>query len=58
MMETDQFMRVQDVARYLQMKPLAIYRKVQRKEIPFLKAGRSIRFKKEDIDRWLRWGSL
>lgn len=51
------FMTVGEVAEYLRMKPLAIYRKVAKKEIPFLKAGRSIRFKKEDIDRWLRWGS-
>jgi len=57
-MEADRFMTVQEVARYLRMKPLAIYRKVDRKEIPFLKAGRSIRFRKEDIDEWLRWGRL
>jgi len=50
------FMTVQEAAEYLRLKPLAVYRKVKRKEIPFLKAGRSIRFKKEDIDHWLRWG--
>jgi excisionase family DNA binding protein len=56
-MDEQGFWTVRDVSKYLGMKPLAVYRKVQRKEIPFLKAGRSIRFLKEDIDRWLRWGS-
>ncbi len=51
-------MTVQEVAEYLRMKPLAVYRKVKRKEIPFLKAGRSIRFRREEIDRWLRWGGV
>lgn len=57
-MEANQFMTVKQVADYLRMKPLAIYRKVKKREIPFLKAGRSIRFKREDIDRWLRWGGI
>lgn len=57
-METSRFMTVQEVAEYLRMKPLAVYRKVKRKEIPFLKAGRSIRFRREEIDRWLRWGGV
>lgn len=51
-------MTVQEVAKYLRLKPLAIYRKVQKNEIPFLKAGRSIRFQKEKIDEWLKWGKL
>jgi excisionase family DNA binding protein len=52
------FMTVREVADYLKMRPLAIYRKVKRREIPFLKAGRSIRFQKDEIDRWLRWGGI
>ena len=51
-------MTVREVADYLKMRPLAIYRKVKRREIPFLKAGRSIRFQKDEIDRWLRWGGI
>jgi excisionase family DNA binding protein len=57
-MGESQFMTVQEVAKYLRLKPLAIYRKVQKNEIPFLKAGRSIRFQKEKIDEWLKWGKL
>ncbi len=52
------FMTVREVADYLKMRPLAIYRKVKRREIPFLKAGRSIRFRKDEVDRWLRWGGV
>lgn len=51
-----EFMTVRDVAKYLKLKPLAIYRKVQKNEIPHLKAGRSIRFNKTEIDHWLKWG--
>ena len=57
-MEANQFMTVQEVAKYLRLKPLAIYRKVKSKEIPFVKAGRSIRIRQEEIDQWLKWGRL
>jgi len=57
-MKESGFMTVREVADYLKMRPLAIYRKVKRREIPFLKAGRSIRFQKDEIDRWLRWGGI
>ena len=54
-METT-FLTVREVAGYLRLKPLAIYRKVKAKEIPFKRAGRSLRFDKEEIDQWLKWG--
>lgn len=57
-MEEGQFMTVQGVAQYLRMKPLAVYRKVKRKEIPSLRAERSIRFRKDEIDTWLQWGRI
>ncbi len=50
------FMTVQEVADYLRLKPLAIYRKVKSKEIPFKRAGRSLRFDKEELDQWMKWG--
>jgi len=47
---------VREVAEYVRLKPLAIYRKVKSKEIPFKRAGRSLRFDKEEIDQWMKWG--
>jgi len=55
-METSQFLTVREVAEYVRLKPLAIYRKVKSKEIPFKRAGRSLRFDKEEIDQWMKWG--
>jgi len=54
-METG-FMTTKETAEYLRLKPLAIYRMVKNKNIPFKRAGRSLRFEKEEIDQWLKWG--
>lgn len=50
------FMKVKEVAEYLRLKPLAIYRMVKRGDIPFKRANRSLRFDKEEIDQWMKWG--
>lgn len=55
-METD-FLTVTELSEYLRLKPLSIYRMVKNKKIPHRKAGRSIRFVKQEIDTWLKWGS-
>jgi len=55
-METSQFMTVKEVAEYLRLKPLAIYRMVKAKDIPFKRANRSLRFDREEIDQWMKWG--
>jgi excisionase family DNA binding protein len=49
-------MTVKEVALYLKLKPLAVYRKVAKDEIPHLRAGRSIRFNRDKIDHWLIFG--
>ena len=51
------FLTVAEISKYLRLKPLSIYRMVKSKKIPFKRAGRSIRFQKQDIDTWLSWGS-
>jgi excisionase family DNA binding protein len=45
---------VQDMAKYLATKPSTIYALVERKEIPFYKIGRLIRFRKVEIDQWMQ----
>ena len=46
-----------EAASYLR-KPLGtLYNLVNRKEIPFLKAGGSLRFRKSELDEWLLDGA-
>ncbi len=46
-------MTAKQLADYLQLNELTIYKRVQLGEIPVVKLGRSLRFKKDIIDKWL-----
>lgn len=46
-------MTVQEVARYLRMKPVTIYKHAAQGKLPGFKVGASWRFKKKTIDRWI-----
>jgi excisionase family DNA binding protein len=43
-------MNIRDAARYLGTTPATLYTKVWRREIPFVKFGRSVRFDVNDLD--------
>lgn len=45
--------KVEEVAEYLRMSPNTIYDKVHSKTIPFLKIGRLVRFRPNEIEKWL-----
>ena len=45
---------VQEVAAYLKVAPITIYRKAKAKEIPFFKVGRHLKFSEEVIKEWLQ----
>ncbi len=49
-----EFYTVKELAELLCVKPLTIYRMVQRQELPFYKIGRSVRFRRDDIEEYLR----
>ncbi len=55
MVQTDdrQVMTVHEVARYLRMKPVTIYKHAAKGGLPGFKVGASWRFKKKTIDRWI-----
>ena len=53
MKDVDVFISVEDLARRLNVSPRTIQRVVQRKELPAIRIGRQLRFKKEWIDDWL-----
>jgi len=44
-----------EAARYLGLKPqtLAVWASTGRYELPFIRAGRYVRYRKQDLDRWL-----
>ncbi|GAN33479.1 MAG: DNA-binding protein [Candidatus Brocadia sp. AMX2] len=52
--KSDELMNVKELAQYLKVKESWVYEKKLKKEIPFLKAGRFLLFKKKDIDLWLK----
>ncbi len=53
MSNTDEIMTVKDVAAYLKISPLTIYRKRKAGKIRFFKDGRFVRFRKSDIDAYV-----
>jgi excisionase family DNA binding protein len=44
---------VQELARYLKMKPVTIYKHAKARKLPGFKVGANWRFKKSTIDRWI-----
>lgn len=49
-------MKSPDVCRYLKMKISTLYQLTHKKRIPFNKIGKTMYFKKEEIDKWLSEG--
>jgi len=50
----DRWMTLEEVAKYLRVSKDSIYRLAQKAEIPASKLGNLWRFKKEEIDEWMR----
>jgi excisionase family DNA binding protein len=48
----DEIMTIEDVAKYLKLKPQTIYTWAQNGKIPAVKLGKEWRFKKSIIDKW------
>ena len=46
-------MTLKEVAEYLKMKEVTIYKHAQEGKIPCFKVGSKWRFKKETIDKWI-----
>lgn len=44
---------VEELAKYLKIKPDTIYKKVRKGELPAIKLGKIVRFRKEQIDQWI-----
>lgn len=46
-------MTVQEVARYLRVHAITVYRMIRLGQLPAIRVGRGWRFKKDEIDSWL-----
>jgi len=51
-------MTVDDLAKYLKLDRQTIYRRFRRGELPGVRIGKAIRFKRDVVDAWLRVMSL
>lgn len=51
--ERTQIMTLKEVAKYLGLHPISIYRLIKTSDIPAMKVGGQWRFKKEILDTWL-----
>ena len=47
-------MTVSEVAEYLRVNPQTVYRKAKAGEMPVLRIGRAIRFRKSELEDWLK----
>ena len=52
-MQEDNLFTVQELATYLRMKPVTIYKHAKAGKLPCFKVGAKWRFKKSTIDRWI-----
>jgi excisionase family DNA binding protein len=50
----DKWLTLEQIAEYLQMSTSSIYKMAQTGKIPAYKVGRQWRFKKEEVDRWIK----
>ncbi len=48
-----EILTLEEVARYLRLKPQTIYKWAQEKRIPAVKLGKDWRFRRSILDRWL-----
>jgi len=52
-MPEENMFTVQELATYLRMKPVTIYKHAKAGKLPAFKVGANWRFKKSTIDRWI-----
>ena len=52
----DRWISVEEVAAYLGVKRDTIYKWINRRNMPAHKAGRLWKFRKEEVDEWVRSG--
>ena len=51
-------MTVSEVAEYLRVNPQTVYRKTKTGQLPAVRIGRAIRFRRVELDEWLKTVSV
>ena len=51
--ENNRLLDVQEAAEYLKTTPATLRCRVSRRQVPFVKIGRSVRFRVSDLDKWI-----
>jgi excisionase family DNA binding protein len=57
MMTEDRWLSVMEIAEYLGVRRETIYKWLERKDMPAHKVGRLWKFKRDEVDAWVRQGS-
>lgn len=52
----DRWLSVKEIARHLGVTTFSVYRWIEGKGLPARRVGRSWRFKKDEVDRWVESG--
>lgn len=50
----DRWLSVKEIAAYLGIKPDTVYKWIHRKDLPAHKVGRLWKFRREEVDAWVR----
>jgi len=53
-MPLDEILTIKDVAKYLKVNERTVYRLAASKEIPAFKVGNVWRFRKDELDQWIK----
>ena len=48
------YLTIRDLSEHLQVSVSTIYKWTSKNQIPFFKLGGSLRFKKDEIDKWVQ----
>lgn len=51
----DEILTLKEVAEYLKVNEKTVYRLASNKKLPCFKVGHSWRFKKEDLNQWIKY---
>ena len=52
----NEILTVSEVAEYLRINPQTVYRKAKAGELPVVRIGRAIRFRRIELEQWLQGG--
>ena len=52
-MEKSDLYTIDEISRYLKLTKGTVYKLCQYRKIPYFKAGKQLRFRKDSIDKWI-----